>query len=462
MKPLLSVMPRRIDLKYLVGITITAVRKARRSLIFSCLVACCLIGGAWIFRNLDLWRSIILFVGDSEDLVYYRLKRASFTVEVPAFGELRTASSTEISVPRLRSGGIRVYWVVKNGSRIKAGDTLIEFDASPFIREAKDTENNLEATLRQLEVTVLHGSSDMRQIEAERDIAKMELAKARTQAPKDERIFTRNEIIEGELNVNLSTIKVRELGGKLDSKDRIYDTARKILVIDRRAHEKRLGTIKESLDRLKILAPHDGLVLHQVDDPTMGEDIKVGDTCWPGQVLFTIPDTSAIEARVFVLESDSGNLRVGQPAQVVVDSHPNVRFDATIKSIETIARKLARESPVKYFEVRLGVRGKVGEILKPGKSVQATITAAKMDDILTVPRSAVVEEAHRFFVWVKGPDGPVKTQVEVAPGDAARIVLRSGVGAGESVLLNPPKSQAGSEETVIRTAPVPGGAKTSK
>lgn len=439
-----------------------AVFKARRGLMFSCLLASCLIGGAWIFHNIDLWKSLILFGGESEEPVYITLKKAPFSVEVPARGELQTASSTEISVPRLRSGGIRVYWIVKNGSRVKAGDTLIEFDASPLIQQAKDAENSLQAILRQLEVTVLQGNSDMRQIIADREIANMELAKARTQAPKDTEIFTRNEIIEGELNVSLSTTTVRELSGKLDSKDKIYDTARKILVIDRHAQEKRLGSIKESLDRLKILAPHGGLVLHQVDDPTMGEDIKVGDTCWPGQVIFTIPDTSEIEARVFVLESDSGNLRVGQIAQIVVDSHPDVRFDATIKSIEAIARKLTRESPVKYFEARLGIYGNVGEILKPGKSVHATITAAKMGDVITVPRSAVIEEAYRFFVFAKNPSGPVKTQVEVAPGDAARIVLRSGVRAGDSVLLNPPKTQSGSIGTVVRTPAVRGGAESAK
>lgn len=416
----------------------------RKWLFISSLSVLCLVGGLLAFTSRQFPRWNDLFALKPTEPVLYTLKKANFTVEVPAFGELQTASATPISVPMVRSGGLKIFWIIKDGSLVRKGDTLVEFDASELIQQLQETENNLEATLRQLEATVLRGSSDTGQVQVDREIAGMELEKAQTQAPKDQDIFTRNEIIEGELNIGLSTTKVKEWTGKVETKKNINTTSERILVIERKHHEGKRGMLQQTLSSLKILSPHDGLVMHAKD--WMGQGTNIGDTRWPGWTILTIPDISSIKARVNVLESDAGSLKVGQSTTVVVDSHPNVRFNATVERIETLARPLDRESPVKYFEVLLKVQGQGGEILKPGKLVRTDIRTAHFPDALVVPRGALTEEARKFYVWVQRPNAPEKREVEIGSGDSARVVVRSGVREGESVLLNPPKSADASRD----------------
>jgi multidrug efflux pump subunit AcrA (membrane-fusion protein) len=374
------------------------------------------------------------------ELPVHTLRKAPFTIRVPAVGELEAATSTAISVPRVQTGGLKIFWLVKDGSVVRQGDTLVEFDASELVQQLQETDHNLESALLQMEASVFRGGADTDAIVVDHAVAAMELDKAHTQAPRDPEIFPRHQIIEGELGVSLSTAKVAEYSGKIETSKRIGATDQRILVIERNKQEVRRGQLRESISSLKILAPRDGMVLLQKD--TAGNRIMIGDTRWPGFVLMTMPDTGTLTARVQVLESDAGHLKVGQAAEVVVDSHPGTIFPARVERIDAIARPLDKDSPVKYFETILKVNGEVGDVLKPGKLVRADITVGEHADVLTAPRVAVVDEGQRQFVWVQGPAGPTRREVRIAGGDMARVVVTSGVAEGETVLLVPPPSSA--------------------
>jgi len=413
------------------------VQANRRWSILASLFILCLVGGVWAATSRRLPKLTTLLAPSSAEPAAYTIKKSAFTVTVPANGELEAATATQISVPNVRTGGLKVFWIIKDGSLVKKGDTLVEFDASELLQQMEETENNLAAALRQLEASVLRGNSETEHIIVDRQIAEMELDKAQTQAPRDAEIFSRNQIIEGELNIGLSNTKVSEWTGKADTKQKINVSSQRIIVIERKQHETKKNMLQQSLGSLKILAPHDGLVLLTKDET--GKTTAVGETRWPNYALMTIPDTSAMKARVQVLEADAGNLKVGQAARVTVDSHPGTKFDAVVERIDTLARQPDKDSPVKYFEAVLKVEGRGGEILKPGKLVRVEITTASYDEAFVVPRVAVVDEALKHYVWTVWSGAPEKRAVEIGSGDMARVVIKSGVSEGEAILLNPLK-----------------------
>jgi len=412
-------------------------RTKRSWMILASLVILCLVGGVLAAASNRLPDLTALLAPTSAEPVTYMIRKSAFTVTVPANGELETATATQISVPNVRTGGLKVFWIIKDGSLVRKGDTLVEFDASELLQQMEETENNLDAALRQLEASVLRGNSETESIVVDRQIAEMELDKAQTQAPRDADIFSRNQIIEGELNIGLSNTKVSEWTGKTDTKKKINVSSQRIIVIERKQHETKKTMLQQSLGSLKILAPHDGLVLLTKDDT--GKTTAVGETRWPNYALMTIPDTSVIRARVQVLEADAGNLKVGQAASITVDSHPDAKFDAVVERIDTLARQPDKDSPVKYFEAVLKVEGRGGEILKPGKLVRAEITIAGYEAALVVPRVAVIEESLKNYIWTLRAGAPEKRPVEIGSGDTARVVIKSGVNEGDAILLNPPR-----------------------
>ena len=100
----------------------------------------CMVVGVWVFANRSLPKWPMFYDLKASKPITYTLKKSSFTIEAPAFGELQAASSTAISVPQVRTGGLKVFWIVKDGSMVKKGDTLVEFDASELIKAGLNPE----------------------------------------------------------------------------------------------------------------------------------------------------------------------------------------------------------------------------------------------------------------------------------------------------------------------------------
>jgi membrane fusion protein (multidrug efflux system) len=74
-----------------------------------------------------------------------------------------------------------------------------------------------------------------------------------------------------------------------------------------------------------VYAPEDGIV--------GTHDLQVGEYLNPGQVAMPIVATAPVWIEANFKETDLARLRVGQPAQVKVDSYPGVKWDARVASI---------------------------------------------------------------------------------------------------------------------------------
>src|SRR5919108_4703491 len=108
--------------------------------ILAMLLIFCLVGSVWAVTGRRLSKLTTLFARSSAEAVTYTVKKSAFIVTVPANGELEAATATQISVPNVRTGGLKVFWIVKDGSLVKKGDTLVEFDASELLQQMEETE----------------------------------------------------------------------------------------------------------------------------------------------------------------------------------------------------------------------------------------------------------------------------------------------------------------------------------
>ena len=87
--------------------------------------------------------------------------------------------------------------------------------------------------------------------------------------------------------------------------------------------------ITAKLDDLKILSPIDGVVLTRTSEP--GEVISTGTT------LMTVINLNNVYLRGYLPEGEIGLVRVGQPAQVFLDSAPDKPLAATVTEIDSQA-----------------------------------------------------------------------------------------------------------------------------
>ena len=131
-----------------------------------------------------------------------------------------------------------------------------------------------------------------------------------------------------------------------------------------------IDLIKKSISDSHISSPIDGYVVKRF--------INIGETVSPLSSLFKITDLNIAELYVFVSQVDLGRVKLGQSAQVSVDSFPDKTFEGTVVYIspeaeftpKTIQTKEERTKLV--YAVKILIQNPAHE-LKAGMPADAEI-----------------------------------------------------------------------------------------
>lgn len=145
-----------------------------------------------------------------------------------------------------------------------------------------------------------------------------------------------------------------------------------------------------------------------------------------------------MEAEVFVLEADAGGIDVGQKSRVTLDSAPGRVFDATVKRVDALARPRIRGVPVQYFGVVLELERTEPELMKPGARVSATITLEREESAIAIPRQALFDRDGGPVVYVERGGTFEPVEVELGSMSLGRVVVTSGLEAGERIAMTDP------------------------
>ena len=73
-----------------------------------------------------------------------------FTLKIMANGELQSAESVTIGVPSVPIQRLRIAWVIPDGTHVKKGDVLVEFDPTELDLKVMEHRNDLEIALQKL------------------------------------------------------------------------------------------------------------------------------------------------------------------------------------------------------------------------------------------------------------------------------------------------------------------------
>ncbi len=124
-----------------------------------------------------------------------------------------------------------------------------------------------------------------------------------------------------------------------------------------------LAILDVQLAKLTISAPQDGSILTRAIEP--------GEVANPGAILFTLADLTRLTITVYVPEDRYGEIALGAPAQVTVDSYAGETFTATVIHIADKAEFTPRNVQTSagrrttVFAVKLSIDNAAGK-LKPG------------------------------------------------------------------------------------------------
>jgi membrane fusion protein, heavy metal efflux system len=180
----------------------------------------------------------------------------------------------------------------------------------------------------------------------------------------------------------------------------------------------------QSTAEIPVIAPVAGEIVERLVGP--GQLLQSGAT-----QCFTISDTSSVWVLVNVYQSDLGFVRIGQDVEISTDSYP-VTFHGKISYIAP-----GLDSTTRTLQARI-VTQNPAKKLKKDMYVNATVRAASLQNVLTVPDAAVLRDTENEpFVYVQtGATEFARRQVTLGDSNNARVQLISGVKEGERVAGN--------------------------
>jgi HlyD family secretion protein len=369
----------------------------------------------------------------------FEVRPGRFVREVEATGTLKAVQATPVNVPLESGRAQKVAFLAKDGAHLKKGDTVVEFDPYDAQKEEADGQADLTAARAKIDRAEAEGTKNERSLGLDRDVAKEQLDQAETFKLTDEDLYSRHDIIESQLDRELFAARADVAGRKLDASGKLTSAERQLGEIDASKAQLKLKVAEKGLRSLRIEAPHDGLLV--LERNWRGEVSFVGDTLWPGQKIAELPDLSRLEARVFVLEADGAGLKAGLPARLAIEGRPGEEHEATVAKVEPLAKTRDYQSPVKYFEATLSLARTDPSFMKPGQKVRAVIRLEEADGALAIPRGAVFEKDGKRIVYRKEGGGFVPVEITIGRQSISRVVLASGLAAGDVIALRDPTAK---------------------
>lgn len=124
-----------------------------------------------------------------------------------------------------------------------------------------------------------------------------------------------------------------------------------------------LAVLEAQLEKLSVISPIDGIVLERTVQP--------GEVAPPGATLLTLARLDELTITVYIAEDRYGKIKLGDTAQVTVDSYPDEIFTARVIHIADRAEYTPRNVQTQegrrttVFAIKLAIDNQAG-MLKPG------------------------------------------------------------------------------------------------
>lgn len=369
-----------------------------------------------------------------------KVKANPFCLTIKADGILKASKATPVSVPISPHTRRTLAWIAEDGTPVKTKEVVARFDPSDFEQKLLDSKADRETARAKIE----KAESDMKlsnlELGLNADISKKELDQAESYQATDDKIFSKFDIANSRIDTKLAGSRLEHAEALKKTKNRVSKTDIDLLKIEEHKANIEIKEAREALESVVVKAPHNGVLVLKRD--WRGNQLRAGATVFPGQKLAEIPDTSTMQAKVFVLEADAGDLEKGQSAVITLDADPDKAYKATVSRVDTLAQPRYPGVPVQYFGVTLSLDSSFPEKMKPGQRLHAVITMADMKNALVIPRQAVFIKRGKTIVYRKKLlGGFTPLPVELGPGVLGRVVIKKGIETGNVIaLLDPTES----------------------
>jgi HlyD family secretion protein len=368
----------------------------------------------------------------------YQVQRSEFLDVLQFRGDLKALKSVTISAPP-DVGMLQILKIAADGSQVKKGDVVVEFDPSKTRQELEQDQSVLKSADAQIEQARAQGKLTDEEDTTAVLKARFDVESTKLDASKSE-ILSKIDGAESLLKVKDAEQLLREAEDKLKA-----DRAKTEATIDAYRHASGKAKFDQeraahSLDSMILKAPSDGTIsLTSVWHSGSEAPFKAGDQVWSGAPIAELPDASSLRIVAHVDETERGRLALAQSATLQLDAIADRQFTGKIERIGTIAstdfsagwpfpRNFGLDLAIDQHDPRL----------RPGMTVQITVIIDRLPNSISIPTQASFVKSGRTvaYVWTGAKFDERIIQIERRSRD--RALISSGLVPGDRVALKDP------------------------
>lgn len=366
------------------------------------------------------------------------VKRGEFLDSLQFRGEVKALKSVTISAPA-EAGELRIIKVVPEGTAVKPGDVVVEFDKTK-------TEQDLaqfKSTLKSAEAEIGQANAQARLAEEEDKTnalkARYDVEAAKLEASKQE-IVSKIEGEEARLKLADSEQKLSEAEAKQKSDQALNQATIESKEEASQKAKYDVARAERALSQMSLRAPSAGTIsLLQHWGGSGMVTYRPGDQAWPGAAIAELPDPNTLRITARVDETERGRLSPNQPVTVQLNAIPDRQFTGHIAQIGAIASlDFSSGWPInRNFMLEIGL-DQTDSRFKPGITGDVTVVVDKVPNALIMPAQALFQKSGQNVAYVWHGGEFEERPVEVARRSGDRIMVGKGIIAGEQVALRDP------------------------
>jgi RND family efflux transporter MFP subunit len=295
-----------------------------------------------------------------------------------------------------RASGYITKRLVDIGSRVKAGDLMVEVTAP-----------ELDHQIAQAEANLAQAKATLAQTEANRDLARVTAERSATLAPQG--AASRQQA----------------------DNDRLAHRAQQQAAVAQeataKAQEAQLMVLRQQKIYQQVVAPFDGVVTQRnIDIGSLVQADAAG-----GTPLFALVHSAVIRVQLYVAQDQAFGLGPGAAAVVRVPEIPGRAFPGTVTRIAD-----ALQPGTRTLLTEIDVANDDGT-LRPGIYCTVELKIPRRTTSLIVPSAAVIFNQAGLQVAVVDNGTVHLRKIEVVRDLGTEVEASDGIANGEKVILNP-------------------------
>ena len=315
-----------------------------------------IVGGFLFYKNVYIVKT-----------TYKTLSPKVANLDIKVFG-IGNVSAKDIYSITAQTGGKIISILTDEGQWVKKGDLLITIDPVDMPELVQEMLISVEKTKSELKALIKESES----LNAQKELAL--ITYKRYEKLVKQSFVSRSEFDKAKTDLNALTAQLEATLVRIESSK-----------IEVQRTQKNADSLKTKLSRFQIYAPVDGYVI--------SKSAEVAQNVASSTTILKIVDPKTLWIRAYIDEKISGDIKVGQKAEITLRSQSNKQFTGYVKRIVAQSDAVTQEREINVAFDELPIPFYINE------QARVTINAKTISNAITIPLNTLKVEDGKEGVW---------------------------------------------------------------